>query len=53
MAGQTLLAGLHAAIESCARDASALGDDELGSATVHHAILSARHEAMYSRLYRS
>jgi urease accessory protein len=53
MAGQTLLAGLHAAIESCARDASALGDDELGSATVHHSILSARHEAMYSRLYRS
>jgi urease accessory protein len=53
MAGQTLLAGLHAAIESCVRDASALGDDELGSAAVHHSILSARHEAMYSRLYRS
>jgi urease accessory protein len=53
MAGQALLAGLHAALEKCVRDATDVGDDDLGSATVHHAIISARHESMYSRLYRS
>ena len=53
MTGQTLLAGLHVTIESCVRDACAFGDDDLGSGAIHHAVTCARHEAMYSRLYRS
>ena len=53
MAGQTMLAGLHAAIDAAVRVAGAVADDELGSCAVHYALASARHEAMYSRLYRS
>lgn len=51
--GQALLARLHSAIERAVREAAAVADDELGTATVAYAITSARHEAMYSRLYRS
>jgi len=53
MAGQTLLAGLHDALDRAVRSAVACDDEALGSASLHHAITSARHEAMYSRLYRS
>jgi urease accessory protein len=53
MAGQALLAGLHTTIESCVRDAGALGDDDLGGCAIRHALTCVRHEAMYSRLYRS
>ena len=53
MAGQSLLAGLHTPIEASVRVASMLNDDELGTCAVHYAITSARHEGMYSRLYRS
>jgi urease accessory protein len=53
MAGQTLLAQLHGAIDAAVRSSAELTDDELGTATVRYAITSARHEAMYSRLYRS
>lgn len=53
MAGQRLLAALHPAIGAAVRAAANCPDDGLGSATVQYAINSARHEAMYSRLYRS
>ncbi|MGZ8254833.1 MAG: urease accessory protein UreF [Burkholderiaceae bacterium] len=53
MAGQRLLVALHPAIDSAMRAAVDCPDDALGSATVQYAINSARHEAMYSRLYRS
>ena len=53
MAGQTLLAQLHVPLDAAVRVAETLGDDELGSASVQYAMTSARHEAMYSRLFRS
>jgi urease accessory protein len=53
MAGQRLLASLHPAIDAAVQAAVACPDDALGSASVQYAINSARHEAMYSRLYRS
>jgi urease accessory protein len=53
MAGQTLLAQLHDAIDRAARDAATVADGDLGTAAVSCAITSARHESMYSRLYRS
>jgi urease accessory protein len=53
MAGQTLLAELHAAIDAAVQRAVERSDDELGGVSVQYAITSARHEAMYSRLYRS
>ena len=53
MAGQTVLAGLHAAIDDATRAALDCTDDALGGAAVEFALTSARHEAMYSRLYRS
>jgi urease accessory protein len=53
MAGQTMLASLHAAIDAAVQRAAECSDDDLGSAGVQYAITSARHEAMYSRLYRS
>jgi urease accessory protein len=51
--GQALLARLHSPIERAVREAATVADDELGSAAVAYAITSARHESMYSRLYRS
>lgn len=53
MAGQRLLAALHPAIDAAVRNAVDCPDDALGGASVQYAINSARHEAMYSRLYRS
>jgi urease accessory protein len=53
MAGQALLAGLHAPIEACVGHASTVSDDALGTCAVQYALTSARHEGMYSRLYRS
>lgn len=53
MAGQRLLAALHPAIGAAVRSATDCPDDAIGSAPVQYAITSARHEAMYSRLYRS
>jgi len=52
-AGQRLLIALHAQITRAAAIAMALKDDELGSAAVGFALVSARHETQYSRLYRS
>jgi urease accessory protein len=53
MAGQRLLAALHPAIDAAVRAALDCPDEVLGGASVRYAINSARHEAMYSRLYRS
>ena len=53
MAGQTLLAELHVALDRAVQSAAACEDEALGGASVHYAITSARHETMYSRLYRS
>lgn len=53
MAGQTLLAELHATVESAVQSAASREDEELGGASVRYAITSTQHEAMYSRLYRS
>jgi urease accessory protein len=53
MAGQSLLARLHVALERAVSRAAGLGDDELGSAPLQFALLSARHETQYSRIYRS
>jgi urease accessory protein UreF len=48
-----MLRGMHTSIASAVQVASTLRDEELGSAAVGFAICSARHEALYSRLYRS
>ena len=53
MAGQRLLAGLHPVINDAVQAAIDCPDYALGSASIQYAINSARHEAMYSRLYRS
>jgi urease accessory protein len=53
MAGQRLLASLHPAIDAAVQAAVPCPDDALGGASVQYTINSARHEAMYSRLYRS
>lgn len=52
-AGQRLLIALHPNIAQAVAIASALEDDDLGSAAVNFALVSARHETQYSRLYRS
>ncbi len=52
-AGQRLLFGLHPALDRAVHTAAALSDDELGSAAVGFALVCARHETQYSRLYRS
>jgi urease accessory protein len=52
-AGQSMLHALHGALARAGATAAALRDDELGSAPVALAIVSARHETQYSRLYRS
>lgn len=53
MAGQRMLIAGQAAVAQAVETAAALGDDALGSAPVHFALASARHEAQYSRLFRS
>ena len=52
-AGQRILARLAGEIPAGVDHASALGDDERQSFTPMLAILSARHETQYSRLFRS
>lgn len=52
-AGQTLLFALHGAVTRAVSSAASLDDDELGSAPVQYALVSARHETQYSRLFRS
>ena len=52
-AGQRLLAAAGAAIPAVVNRALALPDDEIGSAAPGQAIASARHETLYSRLFRS
>jgi len=52
-AGQTMLYALHGTVAQVVTAATALGDDELGSAAMGFALACARHETQYSRLYRS
>ncbi len=52
-AGQTLLFALQSALMKAVATATSVGDDELGSVTVQYALISARHETQYSRLFRS
>jgi urease accessory protein len=52
-AGQRILAALAAAIPEAVDHALALGDDERQAFTPRLAVLSAQHEAQYSRLFRS
>ncbi len=52
-AGQSLLFALHGALSTSVQTATALRDDELGSAALGYALASARHELQYSRLFRS
>jgi urease accessory protein len=51
--GQKMLLALGARIDATAAAARALEDDELGAFAPRLAILSARHETQYSRLFRS
>lgn len=52
-AGQRMLAAAATSIPAVVKRALALSDDELGSAAPGQAIASARHETLYSRLFRS
>jgi len=52
-AGQRILGALAEALPAAAEAALALGDDERLAALPGLAILSARHESQYSRLFRS
>jgi urease accessory protein len=51
--GQRMLAAAGQAIPRVVQRALSLLDDELGAATPGQAIASARHETLYSRLFRS
>jgi len=51
--GQRILLYLGRRIEETARQASAISDDDLGNFAPGLAVLSSRHEAQYSRLFRS
>lgn len=52
-AGQRLLLALQAMLARAVAVALELPDDEIGTAAIGLALASARHEAQYSRLYRS
>ena len=52
-AGQRLLFDMHALFVQVVATAESLGDEELGSAPIGFALVAARHETQYSRLYRS
>ena len=52
-AGQRLLFDMHGPLAQAVTTAETLGDDELGSAALGFAMVAARHETQYSRLYRS
>jgi urease accessory protein len=51
--GQRLLLKLGEQLPAMARAAAELGDDELGNFAPRFALLAARHETQYSRLFRS
>ncbi len=51
--GQKILLALGARLEGIATEAAALEDDDLGNFTPGLALLSAKHETQYSRLFRS
>ena len=51
--GQRILLALGARLEAVAVEAEALEDDDLGACAPGLALLSARHETQYSRLFRS
>ena len=53
MAGQRLLLAGHETIAQAVQTAMALPDDEMGACAIGYAIESARHETLYSRLFRS
>ncbi|HEX7156876.1 MAG TPA: urease accessory UreF family protein [Burkholderiaceae bacterium] len=53
LAGQRMLIALHATLARALGTALEIPDEELGSAPVRFAIVSARHEFQYSRLFRS
>lgn len=53
VAGQKLLLGLRPRIVAVAARAAQLGDDELSTQAPQYAIVCARHETQYSRLFRS
>ena len=52
-AGQAMLSALRATVPQAVATATALADDELGSAAIGLGLYSARHETQYSRLFRS
>jgi urease accessory protein len=52
-AGQRVLAAAGAAIPAAVEEALALGDDDIGAVAPGQAIASARHETLYTRLFRS
>jgi urease accessory protein len=51
--GQAILLGLQPAVVRAVQVAGALPDADLGTAAVGFALCCARHETLYSRLYRS
>ena len=53
LAGQRILFGMHAGIAQAADAALALAPDDLSTFSPMLAVLSARHETQYSRLFRS
>lgn len=53
VAGQRLLLSLHRALEAAAHHAQTVADDDMGNWAPGLSLLSMRHEAQYSRLYRS
>jgi urease accessory protein len=53
LAGQRMLIALHATLAQALATALEMRDEDLGSAPVRFAIVSARHEFQYSRLFRS
>jgi urease accessory protein len=52
-AGQSMLLALRGVVARAVTVAAALRDEELGTAAVAFALCSARHESLYSRLFRS
>jgi len=52
-AGQSMLLALRAVIVRAVSVASTLRDEDLGTAAIAFALCSARHESLYSRLFRS
>ena len=51
--GQRMLLGLAQRIAPGVESAAALGDDDLSNLAPGLALLSARHETQYSRIFRS